>query len=185
MPHSFLPLNFPESRGTGVFEAGRYKSHCQQNYQEEIWAKPECLLKVASPAAGEKWSRFIKGTVAFDNLTRVSDPFTFILSDAVMHRIPLALQRDNKEDMVFFNVKDVDGYLSIRQRTGRKNISRMPQDISDHYFLYDAREEDLTKSRGTLHIFRQGRDDGGQSGTSSGLEICACLQSSYKGRLCR
>ena len=131
---------------------GEYKAIVQQNYQEEIWAKPECLLKVASPAAGEEMEPVYKGTVAFDNLTRVSDPFAFILSDADYASYTAGLIEDNKEDMVFFNVKDVMDTYPFAKELEEEYIAHAT-DISDHYFLYDAREEELAKKQGNpTHI---------------------------------
>lgn len=68
---------------------GEYKVIVQQRYQEEIWVKPECLLKVASPANGEEMKPTYKGTVGFDNLTRVSDHLHLSCLMQIMHPIPL------------------------------------------------------------------------------------------------
>ena len=131
---------------------GEYKAIVQQRYQEEIWAKPECLLKVESPAAGEKMKPAYKGTVRFDNLTRVSDPFAFILSDADYASYTAALTEDNKVDMVFFNVKDVMDTYPFAKELEEEYIAHAT-DISDHYFLYDAREEELAEKAGEPYAY--------------------------------
>lgn len=131
---------------------GEYKTIVQQRYQEEIWAKPDCLLKVASPVTGEEMKPDYKGMEAFDNLARVSDPFAFILSDVDYAAYADGLREDNKENMVFFNVKNVMDTYPFAKELKDEYIAHATK-ISDHYLLYDAHEEELAKKAGKSYDY--------------------------------
>lgn len=127
---------------------GEYRTIVQDDYKENIWYGPDCLMEIMHPVTGKTLKPVYGGTVVSANLAVVSDdPFCFILSDEDYGSFSAGTADEWKEDLVLFQMKDgKDSYL-FAQALWDAYIERATE-LSDHYGLYDAWEEKLSKEAG-------------------------------------
>lgn len=153
-----------------TLSSGEYRTVVHSNYQRTIWVGPDCLQAVTNPVTGDSFSPVFKGTIEFENLTLMSDPFAFILSDEDYRRFCADLDEAWMENMVFFNVKDVYSTYAFAHALRDAYIGRAT-DISDHFSLYDAHEEKLAAESGKSY---------GYSGSSSLFDESGLQSASWK-----
>ena len=136
-------------------KTGEYKTIVPSGYHPSIWVKPDCLLAV------ENRELSYKGTEEFYNLTETSDPFTFILSDEDYQSFAGAAAGPDRENLVFFRVKNVYGTYDFARELKREYIAHAGE-LSDHFALYDAYEEERALEQGTEYFYS------GEAGLSEG-----------------
>ncbi len=151
-------------------KTGEYQTVTAAGFQENVWVSVDCLNEIEHPVTGERMVPSFRGTVECDNLSLVSDPFTFLLSDEDYHRFSEDLTDTQKEKHILFNAEHAgtinSNNISVRPKnctcgTGklckamfdfadalkREYIARATV-LSDHYSLYDAHEEELALAEG-------------------------------------
>ena len=126
---------------------GEYQTVTSTGFQENIWVSADCLNEIQSPVSGERMEPKFRGTVEFDNLANVSDPFTFLLSDEDYSRFAGGLTDEWKEKHVFFNTEHVMETYGFADAVKREYTGRATA-LSNHYSLYDAHEEELALAAG-------------------------------------
>lgn len=126
---------------------GEYQTVTSAGFLESIWVSVDCLDEIQNPATGESKAPKFQGTVEFDNLSMVSDPFTFLLSDEDYGRFANGLADDRREKHVFFNTDHVMETYDFADAVKREYTARATE-LSDHYSLYDAHEEELALAAG-------------------------------------
>lgn len=135
-------------------KAGEYQTVTTTDFQENVWVSVDCLNEIENPATGERMVPEFRGTAEFDNLAIGSDPFAFLLSDEDYNRFAKDLPDDWKEKHAFFNAEcmtdagDKKFYeYEFADAVIREYIARATE-LSNHYGLYDSREEELALAAG-------------------------------------
>ena len=135
-------------------KAGEYQTVTTTDFQENVWVSVDCLNEIENPATGERMVPEFRGTAEFDNLAIGSDPFAFLLSDEDYNRFAKDLPDDWKEKHAFFNAEymtdagDKKFYeYEFADAVIREYIARATE-LSNHYGLYDPREEELALAAG-------------------------------------
>lgn len=135
-------------------KAGEYQTVTTTDFQENVWVSVDCLNEIENPATGERMVPEFRGTAEFDNLAIGSDPFAFLLSDEDYNRFAKDLSDDWKEKHAFFNAEcmtdagDKKFYeYEFADAVIREYIARATE-LSNHYGLYDSREEELALAAG-------------------------------------
>lgn len=126
---------------------GEYKTVTSAGFQETVWVSVDCLNAVEHPVTGEIMTPGFRGTIEFDNLAMASDPFAFVLSDEDYGRFAAGLSEQQKEEHMFFSVKDYRETYDFAEAWTREYIARATE-LSSHCRLYDAREEELALAAG-------------------------------------
>lgn len=135
-----------------TLSSGEYRTVVRSNYQRTIWVGPDCLQSVVNPVTGDSFTPVFQGTIAFENLTLMSDPFVFIISDEDYQLFCAGLDEEWMENMVFFNVKDVYSTYAFAHALQDAFIGRATA-LSDHYRLYDAHEEKKAADAGKSYSY--------------------------------
>lgn len=137
-----------------ALKAGEYQTVTTTDFQENVWVSVDCLNEIENPATGERMVPEFRGTAEFDNLAIGSDPFAFLLSDEDYNRFAKDLSDDWKEKHAFFNAEcmtdagDKKFYeYEFADAVIREYIARATE-LSNHYGLYDPREEELALAAG-------------------------------------
>ena len=156
---SFLSASdFTKISGIPVsLKEGEYLTVTVSGFQENIWVSADCLNVIEHPVTGESMAPEFRGTVEFDNLADVSDPFTFLLSDEDYSRFSQGLTEEWKEKHILFNVENVMETYGFADAWKREYITRATA-LSGHYKLYDAREEELALAEGKEYSYAGGPD---------------------------
>lgn len=135
-------------------KAGEYQTVTTTDFQENVWVSVDCLNEIENPATGERMVPEFRGAAEFDNLAIGSDPFAFLLSDEDYNRFAKDLSDDWKEKHAFFNAEcmtdagDKKFYeYEFADAVIREYIARATE-LSNHYGLYDSREEELALAAG-------------------------------------
>lgn len=150
-----------------LLKAGEYQTVTTTDFQENVWVSADCLNEIENPATGERMAPEFQGTVEFDNLAIGSYPFAFLLSDEDYNRFAKDLPDDWKEKHAFFNAEyRTDAGVGTdtspdKERMSRQNMKdkkfyeyefadavmreyiARATELSNHYGLYDSREEEL------------------------------------------
>ena len=146
---SFLSASeFSRISGMPVsLNAGEYKTVVQSGYKANIWIEPDCLNEIKFLQPEEVQNTKYKGTVEFNDLSITSVPFTFLISDEDYKNFAAKTDRENREQMVLFNVKDVNTTYKFAEELKNEYIAR-GTDLSDHISLYDSYEEEVAHKAG-------------------------------------
>ncbi len=126
---------------------GEYKTITSTGFLETIWVDVDCLNAIEHPLTKESITPVFGGTVEFDNLAICSDPFAFVLSDEDYQKFSDGLTEEQKEKHMFFNVGRVMETYEFADAWKEACIARAT-DLSNHYRLYDAHEEELARAAG-------------------------------------
>lgn len=126
---------------------GEYKTITSTGFLETIWVNVDCLNAIEHPLTKESITPVFGGTVEFDNLAICSDPFAFVLSDEDYQKFSDGLPEEQKEKHMFFNVERVMETCEFADAWKEECIARAT-DLSNHYRLYDAHEEELARAAG-------------------------------------
>lgn len=130
-----------------TLEEGEYQTITITGFLETVWVSPDCLNAIENPVTGESMEPEFRGTVEFDNLAITSEPFAFLISDEDYQRFSAGLTDSQKEKHMLFNVEHVMGTYGFADAWKREYIARATE-LSNHYGLYDAREEELALAAG-------------------------------------
>lgn len=161
---------------------GEYRTVTASGFYETIWFGTDCLREIERPVTGELLKPEFKGTVESDNLAMTSEPFLFLLSDEDYDRLSDGLPDEFRERHVLFNAghvanaasdtagsvsgiseKDVKGCTckegelcpatyDFADAWKRAYIAKAT-DLSNHYLLYDAHEEELALAAGEEYSY--------------------------------
>ncbi|MDO4546322.1 MAG: ABC transporter permease [Bacillota bacterium] len=126
---------------------GQYKTVVSDGYEPSVWITPDCLEEITNPVAGQAMTMTYGGTEVYDNMTTMSDPFLFVISDEDYAAMTSGLGASEKERMIFFDVKDVMDTYDFAEALQREYISRATS-LSDHMTYYDAYEEQQALAKG-------------------------------------
>lgn len=143
---------------TVSLKEGEYQTVTAADFQESVWVNVNCLNEMINPVTQEGMTLEFKGTAEFDNLAvNHSDPFTFVLSDADYRRVGSSLDDAWRENHILFNTADEANIYDFANALNEEYISRAT-DLSNHYELYDAREEELALAAGEAYGYARGID---------------------------
>ncbi|NLD19409.1 MAG: ABC transporter permease [Clostridiales bacterium] len=135
------------NRGKVNVKSGEYKTVVNSDYKRSIWVGPDCLKKITNPVTGDAVTADYAGTERFGNMTSMSEPFVFILSDEEYEKMTWDLSDAQIEKMIFFSVKDVMSTYDFSEALQKEYINRATE-LSDHMAYYDAYEEQQAKDQG-------------------------------------
>lgn len=127
---SFISASdFTRISGISVsLKAGEYQTVTAAGFRENVWVSVDCLNEIQHPVTGERMVPGFRGTVECDNLSIVSYPFLFLLSDEDYRRFSEELAEEQKERHILFNAEHgaaVDSGV-VSNETNSNTADRLP-----------------------------------------------------------
>ena len=127
--------------------SGEYRTVAAEGSPESFWTDYDCLNAIRFSGSEEEMKPRFMGTVECGNLNLVSDPFAFVLADEDYRRFAEGISEEGKEKHILFNVKHVMETYDFADALKQEMTARATA-TSNHYTLYDAREEELALAEG-------------------------------------
>lgn len=144
-------------------ENGTYKTVTPVNYKETIWDHMDGLYAVTNPDADKTYELAYDGSVEFTALSRISDPYAYILSDKDYQTITTALGNQYREEIIGFDVEDLQNSYAFAKAL-QMDYLQHTSPLSDHMGNYDAWEDKRAMEKGEDYSY------GGSIGLSPDLK---------------
>ncbi|MDE6319482.1 MAG: ABC transporter permease, partial [Lachnospiraceae bacterium] len=126
---------------------GTYKTVTTTNYKETIWDFKDGLWEASNPDTGKSLSLINSGTLEYDALAAMSDPYAYVLNDRDYAELSEGLAEIHKEHLVLFDVEDLSAAYPFGYDLMCQYVEHAT-DLSNHLSLYDAQEEKLAAEEG-------------------------------------
>ena len=126
---------------------GTYKTVTTTNYKETIWDFKDGLWEASNPDTGRSLSLINSGTLEYDALAAMSDPYAYVLNDRDYAELSEGLTEIHKEHLVLFDVEDLSAAYPFGYDLMCQYVEHAT-DLSNHLSLYDAQEEKLAAEEG-------------------------------------
>lgn len=127
--------------------SGTYKTVTSTDYKENIWYFTDGLWEASNPDTGRSLSFTNSGTLEYDALAAMSDPYTHVLNDRDYALLAEGLTEIHKEHLILFDVEDLSASYPFAYDLMRQYVEHAT-DLSNHLGLYDAQEEKLAAEQG-------------------------------------
>lgn len=148
-----LALFFSESAFTQMsgqdisVEKNTYKTITTVDFKETIWEFIDGLYAVTNPDTDQTYELDYAGSVEFNALASISDPFAFVLSDEDYQTITESLGTQYIEKVIGFDVKNLPGSYEFAKALQKEYVSRAGA-LSDHKGGYDSWAEKRSLENG-------------------------------------
>lgn len=127
--------------------SGTYKTVTATNYKETIWDFTDGLWEASNPDTGSSISLTSSGTLEYEALSAMSDPYAYVLNDRDYEFLAEGLTEIHKEHLVLFDVEDLSASYPFAYDLMRQYVEHAT-DLSNHLGLYDTQEEKLAAKQG-------------------------------------
>lgn len=119
---------------------GSYHTITPTDYKENIWDYRDGLYAVKNPDHNDSKTLSYAGSLEYDALYHMSDPYAYVISDADYAELTHAISDTYLEHLVLFNVsKLADSYTFAKDLLEQYTLRASA--LSDHMGLYDIWEE--------------------------------------------
>lgn len=127
--------------------SGTYQTVTPTDYKETIWDFTDGLWEASNPDTGRSLSLINSGTLEYDALSAMSDPYAYVLNDSDYAELSEGLTETHKEHLVLFDVEDLSASYPFAHDLMRQYVEHAT-DLSNHLGLYDAQEEKMAAEQG-------------------------------------
>lgn len=131
---------------------GSYKTVTTTDYKENIWNFIDGLYEIANPDTGKTLALVNEGTLEFDSLTSMSDPYTYVLNDEDYATMTAGISETWVEHVVSFQVSDLYASIDYAKDLLAQYVSHASS-LSNHYGSYDLWEERLAHAAGEEYSY--------------------------------
>lgn len=144
----FSESAFEQLSGQNVqVDHNTYKTITAVDYKENIWNFIDGLYAVTNPDTDQTYNLSYGGSVEFNALSTISDPYAFILSDQDYQTITASLGTQYMEKIIDFDVKDVESSYEFAKALEMEYVQHASV-LSDYMGNYDAIEEKHALEKG-------------------------------------
>lgn len=163
----YVTLNQDDAKNALFFSASAYEtltgrnaeipqgSYCTlttTNYQENIWYFLDGVYSVLNPDTNTRQDLSFAGTLEYDNLANMSDPYAYVLNDSDYNTLTQGLSASWMEQVVLFNVADPSNSYDFAQALYAQYVEHA-SDLSDHVGYYDRWEEIQAQNAGETYMY--------------------------------
>ena len=127
--------------------SGTYKTVTSTDYKENIWDFTDGLWEASNPDTGRSISLTNSGTLEYDALSAMSDPYAYVLNDRDYAELSEGLTEIHKEHLVLFDVEDLSASYPFAYDLMCQYVEHAT-DLSNHLGLYDVQEEKIATEQG-------------------------------------
>lgn len=126
---------------------GTYKTVTPVDYKENFFDKIDGLDKIKNPDSQESMDIKFDGTLEFSAFYSMSTPFAYVISDSDYEKMTKGLSDVYRENLVFFNVADVENSYDFAKDLLAQYVGRATE-MSNHLSNWDLWEERQTEASG-------------------------------------
>ncbi len=130
---------------------GTYKTVTITDYKENIWNFMDGLWEAANPVTGQSLALSYEGSLEYDALAKMSDPYAYILNNQDYAALTDGISQDYMEHLMLFNTTDYESSYLFAMDLLDQYVNHTT-DLSNHMGLYDFWAEKLAKERGEDYI---------------------------------
>lgn len=134
--------------------SGTYKTVTSTDYKETIWNFTDGLREAVNPDTGRSLSLVNSGTLEYDTLSAMSDPYAYVLNDQDFALLAQGLAEIHREHLVLFDVEDLSASYPFAYDLLCQYVEHAT-DLSNHLGLYDAQEEKLAAEQGLAYALAE------------------------------
>ena len=133
-------------------EPGTYRTVTPTDHVENIWNFVDGLYGVYNPDTGAEKQLTFAGTLEYDSLASISEPYAYVISDRDHAQMTEGAKEVWREQIVMFNTTEPDSAYPFAKALYAMYVERAG-DLSAHLRLYDRWEEQQAKSVGEEYMY--------------------------------
>ncbi len=126
---------------------GTYKTVTVTDYKENIWNFMDGLWEAFNPVTDKRLPLTFGGSLEYDALAKMSDPYTYILNDQDYAVITDGISQEYMEHLLLFDTTDFNASYSFAKDLIAQYVEHTTA-LSSHLGYYDAWMEKLAKEQG-------------------------------------
>lgn len=156
---SKLALFLSEDSFTGLthreikVKPGTYQVITPTNYKPSIFSIEDGLYEAANPDTGYTAALSYGGSVEYDSVHYMSDPYAYVISNEDYQALTAAISSPYLERLVLFDVADQNASYPFANALLEAYVNRSTR-LSNHIALYDSWEEKLAAERGEPYWYK-------------------------------
>lgn len=131
---------------------GTYKTITEAGHQDNIWDFTDGLSEVSNPNTGTETGLTFGGTLEYNSLSDMSEPFAYVLNDKDYETLTEGIGQEWMEHLVFFDAADPEASYPFTRALYEEYVSRAT-DLSAHMGNYDRWEELQAKANGEEYMY--------------------------------
>ena len=131
---------------------GTYKTITEAGHQDNIWDFTDGLSEVSNPDIGTETGLTFGGTLEYNSLSDMSEPFAYVLNDKDYETLTEGIGQEWMEHLVFFDAADPEASYPFTRALYEEYVSRAT-DLSAHMGNYDRWEELQAKANGEEYMY--------------------------------
>lgn len=131
---------------------GTYKTITEAGHQDNIWDFTDGLSEVSNPDTGTETGLTFGGTLEYNSLSDMSEPFAYVLNDKDYETLTESIGQEWMEHLVFFDAADPEASYPFTRALYEEYVSRAT-DLSAHMGNYDRWEELQAKANGEEYMY--------------------------------
>lgn len=140
--------DFKKVSGQDVkIRSGTYKTVVPVDFKENFFDKTDGLDKIKNPDSRKFMDVKFDGTLEFSSFYSMSTPFAYVLDDADYEKITENLSDIYRENLVFFNVADVNNSYDFAKDLLEQYVVNCTE-LSNHLGYWDLWEEKQAQAVG-------------------------------------
>lgn len=131
---------------------GTYKSITPTDYRPSIFSIEDGMYEAANPDTGHTALLSYDGSVEFDPIYHMSDPYAYVISNEDYQDLTKSISSRYQERLILFDTADKSASYPFADALLKAYVSRASE-LSAHMGLYDSWEEKLAHSQGETYSY--------------------------------
>lgn len=131
---------------------GTYQVCTPTDYRASIFDIEDGLYEAANPDTGTVLPLSYGGSIEFDSLYYMSEPYTYVISDSDYETLTASIGSQYKERIILFDVADENASYPFANALLEAYVSRATV-LSNHIGLYDSWEAKLAAEHGRPYSY--------------------------------
>lgn len=145
--------DFEEMSGQKItVKPGSYKTVVPVDFGGDFFDYEDGLDKIANPDTGKSIDMAYDDSVEFTALAAMSEPYAFVINDDDYARMTEGLSEAYAEDLIFFNVADVENSYDFAKDLLSQYVNRATA-LSNHVGYWDMWEQKLADEKGEEYSY--------------------------------
>lgn len=131
---------------------GTYKTVVPAGFAGDFFDYEDGLDNVTNPDTKESMALVYDGSVEFSALASMSEPYAYVINDSDYSKMTEGLSADYLENLIFFNVSDVENSYDFAKDLLEQYVSRATA-LSNHVGYWDMWEQKLADEKGEEYSY--------------------------------
>lgn len=133
-------------------QSNTYKTITSVDYKDSIWAFNDGLSAAYNPDTKQTYPLTFDGTVEYNALSQMSDPFAYVLDDSDYQNMSAGLTNQYKEKTILFDVAEPERSYAFGKALTAEYIAHT-SGLSDFMGNYDPWEHMLANEKGDSYSY--------------------------------